>query len=198
MVIILGTAHGSNVAGKCSPDKKLLEYKYSREIVSKVEAELVSKGYTVFVDVKTEVEPSLTYRVNQVNKICATYGKDNCLYVSIHVNGAGNQGKWLNANYWTVWTSKGQTKGDKLAASIYNAAKEVLKGMKVQGEYSDGDPDYEANFYVLRKTRCAACLTENFFQDNKDSVNFLLSEEGKSKIVELHVKGIIDYIKGID
>jgi len=33
MIIILGTAHLASTPGKCSPDKKFKEYKYSREIV---------------------------------------------------------------------------------------------------------------------------------------------------------------------
>ena len=32
MKVILGTAHGSNVSGKCSPDKRLMEYQWSREM----------------------------------------------------------------------------------------------------------------------------------------------------------------------
>jgi N-acetylmuramoyl-L-alanine amidase len=33
------------------------------------------------------------------------------------------------------------------------------------------------------------------FQDNKKDVEFLLSEEGKKIIVDLHVEGITNYIK---
>jgi N-acetylmuramoyl-L-alanine amidase len=36
--IILGTAHLKSTPGKCSPDKRLKEYAYSREIVSAVKA----------------------------------------------------------------------------------------------------------------------------------------------------------------
>ena len=36
-LIILGTAHGSNTPGKRSPDGRLREYKWSREIVAMVE-----------------------------------------------------------------------------------------------------------------------------------------------------------------
>ncbi len=33
-VVILGTAHGINTPGKCSPDKKFREYKFSREVIN--------------------------------------------------------------------------------------------------------------------------------------------------------------------
>ena len=66
---------------------------------------------------------------------------------------------------------------------------------RIRTDYSDGDPDFEAAFYILKHTYCAAVLTENGFQDSELSLNFLQSNEGKRAIVALHVEGIIDYIK---
>ena len=59
---------------------------------------------------------------------------------------------------------------------------------------SDGDPDFEENFYVLRKTICPAVLTENFFQNSKEDVEWLESEEGFKTIVAYHVNGILKYL----
>lgn len=66
--------------------------------------------------------------------------------------------------------------------------------MKIRKDMSDGDPDKESQFYILRKTKCPAVLTENLFQDNQEDVEFLLSEAGKRAIVDLHVKGICKYL----
>ena len=41
-----------------------------------------------------------------------------------------------------------------------------------------------------------AVLTENLFQDNKADVDFLLSDQGRQAIVNLHLKAIEDYING--
>lgn len=49
--IILGTAHLKSTPGKCSPDKRLREYAYSREIVRAVKAILQDMGYQVFIDI---------------------------------------------------------------------------------------------------------------------------------------------------
>ncbi len=62
-------------------------------------------------------------------------------------------------------------------------------------DYSDGDPDQEANFAILHKTACAVCLTESGFMDCKESPEFLFSEEGKDAIVQLHVEGIEAYVQ---
>ena len=59
---------------------------------------------------------------------------------------------------------------------------------------SDGDRDWEEDFYILRKSRCPAVLTENFFMDNKADVAYMLSDEGKEAIVRCHVEGIKKYI----
>ncbi|KAA3704408.1 N-acetylmuramoyl-L-alanine amidase, partial [Bacteroides salyersiae] len=116
------------------------------------------------------------------------------LLISVHCNDAGN-GDWLNARGWSAYTSKGQTKADKLADCLYSVAESVFVGQRIRKDLSDGDPDWEENFYILNKTKCPAVLTENFFQDNKDDVAFLLSPEGKQQIVKVHVEGIIKYLE---
>ena len=100
----------------------------------------------------------------------------------------------MQARGWEAWTSVGQTKADKLADCLYTTAEECLFGMKIRKDMADGDPDKESSFYILKHTKCPAVLTENLFQDNKEDVDFLLSEEGKRTIVSLHVKGICKYL----
>lgn len=198
--IILGTAHLKSTPGKCSPDKKFFEYLYSRKIVKKIYSILKQKGYDVYIDVPEEdlkitSNQELTYRCKIVNNYCKKFGTANCIYVSIHVNAAGGDGKWHTATGWEAYTTKGITKADKLADCLYRAAEANLKGKKIRKDLSDKDPDKEANFYVLKHSYCPAVLTENFFQDNKDDVAFLESEEGIDKIVNLHIEGIVSYIR---
>lgn len=209
MIVILGTAHLGTTPGKCSPDKKFRECIFSREIVQRIKQELEANGITTFIDYlplepneqmkastyKQEQSKELSWRVNYVNSLCSKYGTSNCIYVSVHVNAAGMGTNWMNARGWLVYTSKGNTKSDTLATCLYKEAKELLPS--VRSDFSDGDPDYESNFYILAKTKCPAVLTENLFQDNKEDVKFLTSEEGKDAIVKVHVNGIINYIKGI-
>lgn len=217
-VVILGTAHGKNVGGKRSPDNSLEEYRYSREIVNRLRTALEARGCVVYVDMPEDVVPlpqqqELRLRCNFVNNLCKKYGKDKCLYVSIHVNAAGGEGKWMLAGGWCAYTSKGTTVSDTLAEHLYEAAEKHLSGYaeimeegKKDGSYSskqtpirtdksDGDKDMEADFFVLRHTACAAVLTENLFMDNKRDVSFLLSEKGKQSIVALHRDGILNFIK---
>lgn len=195
--IILGTAHLKSTPGKCSPDKKFFEYKYSRELCQAIKAILQNMGYTVFIDIEDEdlkvtTNQELCLRCKVVNDLQKVY--KNCIYVSIHVNAAGNGTKWMNATGWSAYTSVGLTAADKLAECLYDAAKKNLKNKKLRTDYSDKDSDIESNFYVLKHTLCPAVLTENFFQDNKEDVEFLTSDIGFHQLVRTHVEGILKYI----
>lgn len=194
MKILIDNGHGEETPGKRSPDGLFREYKYARQIAEEVVKQLQAKGYDAQRIVTEDNDVSLAERCKRVNAICDKVGAGNVILVSVHVDAAGN-GQWMNASGWSAFTSRGQTKADVLADSLYDAAKKILAGKKIRTDFSDKDPDFEAGFYILKHTKCPAVLTENFFQDNKDDVSWLLSLEGKSAIVKVHVEGIINYIK---
>ena len=99
---------------------------------------------------------------------------------------------WHNASGWTVYVyDKCSAKSKALALSLFEVAEEKdLFGNRCLPKTGY----YTANFCVLRETICPAILTENLFQDNVYDVEFLLSEEGKEAIVELHRRGIFSYL----
>lgn len=194
MKILIDNGHGEETPGKRSPDGLFREYKYARQIAEEVVKQLQAKGYDAQRIVPEDNDVSLAERCKRVNAICDKVGAGNVILVSVHVDAAGN-GQWMNASGWSAFTSRGQTKADVLADSLYDAAKKILAGKKIRTDFSDKDPDFESGFYILKHTKCPAVLTENFFQDNKDDVSWLLSLEGKSAIVKVHVDGIINYIK---
>ena len=81
-----------------------------------------------------------------------------------------------------------------LAFDLYEAARKYLVGQKIRQYNGPKEPDFEENFYILRHTRCASVLTENMFQDCRKDVEFLLSDEGKNALTQLHVEGILGYL----
>lgn len=189
MKILIDNGHGSNTKGKRSPDGRLMEYAYTREIAELVVSELLKKGIDAERIVREEVDVPLQERCRRVNK----YKANEAILVSIHCNAAGSGAEWMAARGWEAWTSIGKTKADALATCLYEAADEA--GLKTRKDMTDGDPDKEEGFYILKHTVCPAVLTENLFQDNKEDVAFLLSEDGKQAIVNPHVNGIINFIK---
>ena len=206
-VIVLGTAHRMREPGKESPDKRLKECVYSREICQEVAAKLKAAGYKVEIDYEPldlekhlqssnyiqERSRELNIRVNYVNEICRQKGAKNVLYVSIHVNAIGSDGKWHTANGWQVCVSnKASENSKKLANCLAHAAEQ--NHLKVR-KPSPFQAYWPQNLYVLNNTKCPAVLTENLFQDNKSDVDFLLSDVGRHAIARLHVEGIMNYIK---
>ena len=206
-IVILGTAHRMREPGKESPDKRLKECVYSREICKEVAAKLRSYGCKVEIDyepldlpktmqspvVRQERNNELSMRVNYVNEICRQKGAKNVLYVSIHVNAIGTDGKWHDAKGWQVCVSdKASDSSRKLANCLFDAAKQ--NGLKMR-QPTITQKYWPQSLFVLNNTKCPAVLTENLFQDNRADVDYLLSDAGRHAIARLHVEGILRYIE---
>ncbi|MGM9738048.1 MAG: N-acetylmuramoyl-L-alanine amidase [Candidatus Cryptobacteroides sp.] len=194
MKILIDNGHGQNTPGKRSPDGRFLEYKFNRIIAAAVVADLQDRGYDAELLVPEEDDILLKDRCSRVNEIVSREGKDNVILVSIHANAFGNGNDWTSPSGWSVYTTKGQTKADELAEQLAKAAIKNLPQMKMRADKSDGDSDYEENFYILRHTICPAVLTENGFYTNKEDLAILESREGRRAITDLHVEGIIEYL----
>ena len=173
MKILIDNGHGQNTQGKRSPDGRFLEYLFNRTIARQIVADLTDRGYDTELLVPEDDDIPLAERCSRANAIAAREGKDNVILISIHANAFGNGKEWTSPSGWSVYTSKGQTKADDLAEQLAKAAIKNLPQMKMRAEKSDGDLDYEENFYILRHTLCPAVLVENFFYDNPDDLRFL-------------------------
>lgn len=195
MIILLDAGHGESTPGKRSPDGRLREYKYCREIANEVKNQLTSKGFQVELVVSDNTDIPLMERCRIVNQYCDKYGKTNTVLVSIHCNAAGSGADWMNAKGWSVFISNNSSsKSKKLAECLFNAAQDENLALR---KYSQTQVYWKQNLAICRETYCPAVLTENLFQDNKEDVEFLLSEKGRESIVRLHVNGILNYIKAI-
>lgn len=121
------------------------------------------------------IDLSLQVRVTAADN---AFRKDpRCLFLSIHSNAGGGSG-------FEIFTSKGQTKSDKIAQIFCEVYKRKFPETKFRSDQLDGDDDKEEDFYVLRKTDCPAVLVENLFFDNRIEAEFLLSERGQERIAE--------------
>lgn len=192
MKILIDNGHSRQTPGKRSPlfddgVTRFYEWEWNRKIARELHKRLCEEGIcNVLLVPEDDYDVPLTERANRANK----YGKDN-LFISIHINAFGDGKTWNSARGWSVWTTKGETRSDKIATVFWNTAREELPmDVSLRKDMSDGDPDWEANFTVLAKTKCPAILTENLFMTNKDDVRFLMSKEGFDAIVNLHLKAI--------
>lgn len=191
MKVLIDNGHGENTPGKRSPDGRLREWAYSREIADKVVFGLRKRGIDVERIVKEDSDVPLSERCRRANAIYKETGK-KAILVSIHCNAAGSGGSWMNARGWSVFVSNNASANSKkLATSLC----EVAESMKLQVRRpTPKQPYWEQNLAICRDTNCPAVLTENFFQDNKEDVEYLLSRKGKEDIARIHIEGIVKYL----
>lgn len=194
-LVILDNGHGANTKGKRSPDGRLLEYKWTRDFVQLLSNELKKNGVMTHILVPEEYDVSLSnrcLRANTISKNFKAQGYDSVL-ISIHNNAAGSDGKWHKASGFTSWVYTGASKNSRKMAKLLSKQADLLD---LTGDRWIPESGYfEANYYILKNTNMPAVLTENMFQDNKEDVDFLLSESGKKKLLELHVNAILEYLK---
>lgn len=196
LLVLLDNGHGSNTPGKCSPDKRLYEYKWAREIVNTLSDELKRTGINTYIVTPEELDISLPERVRRVNSVYDKYKNEyEIVLISVHINAAGNGSKWCTASGWSGWISENASEKSKiLEQCLYKEAASLgLKGNRsVPRNYC-----WIANFYITKNSKCPAVLTENMFQDNKNDVEYLLSNKGKREIVALHKNALLEYINKI-
>jgi len=209
MIILIDNGHGYNTLGKQSPilegsdlnvpsdfveKGRFKEWKYTRVISEMIVDKLKDMKYDARLVTPETVDVSLAERIRRINTICNKEGASNVLLVSVHANAVGDSSQWMNGKGWEAYTTRGKTISDTLADFLYKRADSNLKGRKIREDWTDGDRDKEADFYIIKKAKCAAVLTENFFYDNKEDLKYLTSDEGVHGVVRLHVEGIIDFI----
>lgn len=195
--VIIDNGHGDPplTGGKLSPDGRLKEYHYCREIAQRVSRQLTLRGIDTIMLVPEKTDTPLRERVRKVNGWARKLGAGNVVLVSIHNNAAGADGKWHSARGFSVFLSKNASEKSRRLARIFtdNATAMGLMGNRAVPK----EKYWVQSLAMTRDTACPAVLTENLFQDNREDVDFLLSEEGKQAITRLHVDSIIQYIKSL-
>lgn len=201
MIYILDPGHNySDTWQKFSPKRedgtRFYEYQSNRKIAVKTAEKLEKLGIKYYWSVKPtdQRDASLQKRVDVANAVCRGEGTKNCFFISFHSNALGNGSEWFdNARGWSVYTSPGKTKSDEYATIMFEEASKVLPqyGMTLRKDMSDGDPDYEENFYVLKNTLCPAVLIEALFYTSRKDLEFLESEQGVEVLSDIVVNTIL-------
>ena len=187
--VILDNGHGVDTPGKCSPDKSLLEYKWTREVVDIIIQKLKQKGIETYKLVPEEKDISLKERTKRANDFYKTH--PNSILISVHCNAAGADNKWHNAKGWSVFVAQNASSNSKRLAGCLTKQADK-ENLSIRLQYSD-KPYWVQSLAMCRDTKMPAVLTENLFQDNKEDVKFLLSNEGKEIIANIHVNAILEY-----
>lgn len=192
MIVIIDNGHGVDTKGKCSPvwedGTKLYEYEFNRDVAARIAYKCKCNGIKFKMLVTEAHDIPLAERVRRANDI-HDKSAERCFLVSIHANAGGGTG-------WEAWTSKGKTLSDDYAEVFYKEAEKAFgKEFPMRKDNVDGDSDKEDQFYILRHTKCPAVLTENFFMDTRKDCKFILSNDARERIAEMHYKSIKQIIE---
>lgn len=189
--VIIDNGHGRETPGKRSPDGRLLEWRWTRDVAIQLKNELEKRGITATLLVPEDTDVPLATRVaraNAIDRLCS-----DSILVSIHVNAAPGKG-WSEASGFSAWICDNASKrSERLASLLQSLAKEMGLG---GNRWVPPEGFFRSNFYIVKRTNMPAVLTENLFQTNQEEVDYLLSDEGKKRLVALHVKAIERYIWG--
>ena len=176
MIVLIDNGHGVETPGKRSPDGRLREYAWAREIARRTAISLQREGIDARLLVPETTDIPLSVRTRRVNEVCKAEGARNVCLVSIHNNAAGADGRWHDARGFAVYVSNNAGQGSRrLAAEFYAGAK--ARGL-TGNRATPPQGFWQASLAICRDTKCAAVLTENLFQDNREDVEYLLSNEG--------------------
>ncbi|CAM1365845.1 N-acetylmuramoyl-L-alanine amidase [Tenacibaculum xiamenense] len=189
MLVLLDNGHGGLINGEYQTKGKYKDWgdnlvfyegEFNRAIVNGIIEQLTHLNIS-YVNIAPEYrDVSLGTRVKRAN----SYVSQSSFYLSIHSNAGKGEGS-------EIFTSPGNTRSDKIATVFGEEYINEFPERKFRSDFSDGDMDKEAHFYVLTRTKMPAILTENFFMDNFEEFSSILNtRRGRDKIVNYHVKAI--------
>lgn len=190
--VLLDNGHGTNTAGRRSPDGRLREGVYAREIARRVGNELEERGIPYALITPENDDTPLKTRVYRANELHRQH-RDGTLLISIHSDASQGSG-WHQNRGMSVRVSQtnASQNSKRLARCLY--ASWESKALKVRKYNGDVAPYWPQNFAICRDTHMPAVLIEMFFHDNRADVAWAMSVEGKSMIVNALVDGILKYL----
>lgn len=157
---------------------------------------LIAEGCRAYKVYAPLVDTSLHKRVELANNIMETFPESKCVYISEHSNASASH----KARGFCAFTSPGVTKSDEYATALIELYKHKFgmhiddraEFIRIREDSSDGDPDHEARFYELVKTKMPAVLIENLFFDQFLDAQLLISEKYRSEYTRTLLKWMME------
>lgn len=107
--------------------------------------------------------------------------------LSIHCNAGGGSG-------FEAFTTPGATKSDPWATHLLESYGRAFPNERLRADLRDGDPDKEARFTVLTKTRGPAVLFELGFIDTRAGEAFMDNPSNQIRMAAALAEGTIDWL----
>lgn len=183
LTVVLDAGHGGHDSGAVGP-RGTRECEVALAVALMCGGLLQAAGITVVWTRRTDEFLSLTQRADRANDVRAD------AFVSIHCN-SGPAGR---GEGYEVWTTPGHTRGDELATCLFDAWRKAFPSRRARMDITDGDPDKEADFTVIRKTRMAAALFELEFIHRPGGEEWLADKTMQAAMAAALASGILTYL----
>ena len=186
-IIVLDPGHGGHDPGALGPNgtrESTVALQICKRAKLKIEA--LAGGLVEVVLTRTDDK---TYPTLQARPAIANHLKASA-FVSVHCNSAAS----YSANGFELYTTLGENRSDDLATAIFKRHEARFPDQKMRTDTSDGDPDKEASFAVIRGTDCPSVLVEEEFIHNLDGEAILTSPKVQSLMAEALALGILDFL----
>jgi len=171
--IVIDAGHGGKDIGAqigAEQEKKIVE-----NIANKINLLNGKDDIEIILLRKDDSFIELSERVSKINKINPN------LVISLHLNTSKN----LNENGVNAYVSKQNVFYEKSKESAKNLVDKISNEKLARGEVKD------ANYFVLKNSKCPALLVEIGYLSNENDRTYLISENGQNEIANK----IVEFIK---
>jgi N-acetylmuramoyl-L-alanine amidase len=198
-IFLIDPGHGGMIGGKYMTDPIDVKFFKHQDGVTAYEGVINRYIAITIIDIMkargiqcinicpSELDLPMSLRVNYANDLSNFYGIKNCVGISIHSNAGGGSG-------FEIYTGEGQNQSDVFATMLFNRVKSGFPTMKMRTDDSDGDPDKEAKFYMVKNTLSPWILPEFLFFDYYPDWKLLRNPDVQLKYAQI----IVDWANEIN
>ena len=198
--LVLGdSGHAEKVAGKCAPDKSLYEWKFNKEVDTKMKKRCADHGidyYQTNPSPAGKDEMGLSKRAELANAHWKKLGKPQALLMSYHANAYYEEDK--NGKTKVEFNSARGTEtfiASNASTNSKNAAKyiqdEIVKTMKSLDKNAKDRGVKTENFTVIYKAQMPSILLEYAFYTNKSDIKILKNNVDEIQKVPYEIYSLI-------
>lgn len=192
--LLLDDSHGTRqyTDGKHNCDGSIYEGEWSREMVARMLPTFRAIGFDARCLVPEDKDISIYTRADRANDIMKKEKDKAWFYLSVHLNAeSGGEYAWKpgSSGYVAYASEDASQFSCQWAKTMVSKAREWGLG----GNRSIPPEGFKrANFVVIHNTKMPAILTESLFMTNPIEAQFLVSEDGKQTIENLHLEVLCD------
>lgn len=192
--VVLDAGSGCNVKFHRSPIwsdmTQLFEWKFTRQLTDLIYRKLAKEKIVIHKLVKDKYYLTTFEKLRRIENLVNKYGAENCLIISIQMNYGKGSG-------WSIYVNQAKNPIGVLYANIYDKIYDKkYTSMKMMKLKNNGVIDRDLT--LLKRVKCAAMVTNNFFINRKHECKRLMTLEGIRAVRDYHVEAIkkcIDYHK---